>query len=130
MGIRIEYDEMHLTVQGLPNSKVGLNSRKYQISKNKIFQKEKERLVDLIIMSGERKDPLWEKVCVDFIFFPDNKILRDVDNCIGNAKPWIDALQGLVVPTDDWRHIKKVSGEIEVLDDIEESYTEIVITKL
>ena len=76
---------IHLSVQGLPNSKVGLNSRKYFKAKNKIFQKEKERLVDLIIMSGERKDPLWEKVCVDFIFFPDNKILRDVDNCIGNA---------------------------------------------
>mgnify|MGYP003149253906 CR=1 FL=1 len=120
---------IHLTVQGLPNSKVGLNSRKYFKAKNKIFQKEKERLTDLIIMSGERKDPLWERVSLEFTFISKDKIRRDVDNCTGNAKPWIDALQGLIVPADDYRHIPKISSEYYVRD-VEESYTEILITKL
>ena len=117
-----------LTVKGLPNYKVGLNSRKYFKVKNNIFQKEKERLTDLIIMSGERKDPLWERVSLEFTFISKDKIRRDVDNCIGNAKPWIDALQGLIIPADDWRHIYKISGEYYVRD-VEESYTEILITK-
>ena len=90
-----------LIVPGLPNSKVGLNSRKYFKVKNKIFQKEKERLIDLVIMSGERKDPLWERVSLEFTFISKDKIRRDVANCIGNSKPWIDALQGLIVPADD-----------------------------
>ena len=115
-----------ITVPGLPNSKVGLNSRKYFKTKNKIFQKEKERLIDLVIMSGERKDPLWERVSLEFTFISKDKIRRDVDNCIGNSKPWIDALQGLIVPADDWRHIYKVSGEYYVRN-VEESYTEILI---
>jgi hypothetical protein len=120
---------VRLTVSGLPNPKVGLNSRKYFKAKNKIFQKEKERLADLIIMSGERKDPLWERVSLEFTFISKDKIHRDVDNCIGNAKPWIDALQGLIVPDDYWRYIPKISGEYYVRD-VEESYTEILITKM
>ena len=117
-----------LIVPGLPNSKVGLNSRSHFLGKNSSFQKEKERLTDLIIMSGEKKDPLWERVSLEFTFISKDKIRRDIDNCIGNAKPWIDALQGLIVPADDWRHIYKVSAEY-LVEDVEESYTEILIIK-
>ena len=55
-------DKLVIDVRGLPNSKVGLNSRMFYKAKNKIFQKEKETFSDLLIMEGHRQDPMWEKV--------------------------------------------------------------------
>jgi Holliday junction resolvase RusA-like endonuclease len=117
-----------LIVPGLPNPKVGLNSRSHFLGKNSSSQKEKERLADLIIMSGEKKDPLWDKVRIEFTFVSKDKRLRDIDNLIGCAKPWIDALQGLIVPSDNWRHVCKISAEY-FAEDVEESYSEILIIK-
>ena len=122
-------DKLVIDVGGLPNSKVGLNSRMFYKAKNKIFQKEKETFSDLLIMEGHRQDPLWEKVSLEFTFNSADQIRRDVDNCQANTKPWIDALRGIVIPDDYWRHVPKISSEYNA-EDVEESFTRVVIRKL
>jgi len=122
-------DKLVIDVGGLPNSKVGLNSRMFYKAKNKIFQKEKKTFSDLLIMEGHRQDPLWEKVSLEFTFNSADKRHRDVDNLIGCAKPWIDALQGLVIPADDCRYLPRLTGEYNN-EDVDESFTRVVIKKL
>jgi len=62
-----------------------------------------------------------EQISLDIHFFPGDKRHRDVDNLIACCKPWIDAMQGNVIPKDDGRYLKSIRGEYE--SPVDEAYT-------
>ena len=120
---------LSIEVRGLPNSQVGPNSRNFYKKKNSYFQKEKNDFYDLLIMSGHQLDPLWQHVAVHFTFHAADRRRRDIDNLIACAKPWIDAMQGVLIPGDDSRHLQQLSASYYNCEG-KESYTEVAVTNL
>ena len=89
-----------IKVMGLPNREVGPNTRNFYKKKNQYFQEEKKRFEEYLLAYSAIFDPLLEQISLDIHFFPGDKRHRDVDNLIACCKPWIDAMQGNVIPKD------------------------------
>ncbi len=110
-----------IKVMGLPNREVGPNTRNFYKKKNQYFQEEKKRFEEYLLAYSAIFDPLLEQISLDIHFFPGDKRHRDVDNLIACCKPWIDAMQGNVIPKDDGRYLKSIRGEYE--SPVDEAYT-------
>ena len=66
------------------------------------------------------QDPLWERAHLDIQFVAGDKRRRDIDNLIGSAKAWLDALVGEVIVDDS---ADRLSLSVEYTRSDEESTT-------
>jgi Holliday junction resolvase RusA-like endonuclease len=120
---------MTVEIDGLPNSNLSPNARIFYKKKSGVFRREKKRMEDLIIMSGFRREKLLERATLELRFYPSDKRKRDIDNLISASKPWIDAMQGLIIVNDDFLHIPRIAAEY-MNGKWKKARTEIIITEL
>ena len=87
----------------LPSAAIRGNSKRHYHAEAERFKKEKAKMATEIRSHSKPESPLKESM-IEFIFHFDDKdksLGRDLDNMLGSAKPYIDALVSEGIIADD-----------------------------
>jgi Holliday junction resolvase RusA-like endonuclease len=93
-----------ITIPSLPPRECSPNSRVHWRVRNRAAQ-EAKNVVAVLVMEQRKRTAPWGRARVSMSFgLPDHRV-RDMDNLIAAAKPFLDGIKGLVILDDAIRNI-------------------------